>query len=177
MSMKNSNDTIGNLTRDLPACSAMPQLTAPPRAPVQMIQGSKLTLWLHYCSWLDNPNRPGPHFWGSLITSRLTTLGRTPVDEWSARRRDVYRTTYNTRQTSMPLGGFEPATSASERLQTHALVRARSPASATNTCGYLTRWLYWLRWVRQVMHAEFLWGNILKTNVQDPERVGWRGKY
>jgi hypothetical protein len=33
MSMKNSNDTIGNRTRDLPACSAMPQPTAPPRAP------------------------------------------------------------------------------------------------------------------------------------------------
>ena len=32
--MKNSNDTIGNRTRDLPACSAVPQPTAPPRAPV-----------------------------------------------------------------------------------------------------------------------------------------------
>ena len=31
--MKNSNDTIGNRTRDLRACSAVPQLTAPPRAP------------------------------------------------------------------------------------------------------------------------------------------------
>jgi hypothetical protein len=30
--MKNSNDTIGNRTRDLPAYSAVPQLTAPPRA-------------------------------------------------------------------------------------------------------------------------------------------------
>jgi hypothetical protein len=29
MSMKNSNDTIGNRTRDIPACSAVPQLTAP----------------------------------------------------------------------------------------------------------------------------------------------------
>jgi hypothetical protein len=28
MSMKNSNDTIGNRTRDLPACSAVPQPTA-----------------------------------------------------------------------------------------------------------------------------------------------------
>jgi hypothetical protein len=27
MSMKNSNDTIGNRTRDLPACSAVPQPT------------------------------------------------------------------------------------------------------------------------------------------------------
>jgi len=31
--MKNSNDTIGNRTRDLPACSAVPQPTAPPRVP------------------------------------------------------------------------------------------------------------------------------------------------
>jgi len=33
MSMKNSNDTIGNRTRDLPTCRAVPQPTAPPRAP------------------------------------------------------------------------------------------------------------------------------------------------
>jgi len=32
MSMKNSNDTIGNRTRDLPTCSAVPQTTALPRA-------------------------------------------------------------------------------------------------------------------------------------------------
>jgi len=31
--MKNSNDTIWNRTLDLPACSAVPQPTAPPRAP------------------------------------------------------------------------------------------------------------------------------------------------
>ena len=34
MSMKNSNDIIGNRTRDLPACSAVPQTTAPPRVPL-----------------------------------------------------------------------------------------------------------------------------------------------
>ena len=33
MSMKNSNDTIGNRTHDLLACSAEPQPTAPSRAP------------------------------------------------------------------------------------------------------------------------------------------------
>ena len=33
--MKNFNDTIGNRTRDLPACSAVPQPTAPPRALVR----------------------------------------------------------------------------------------------------------------------------------------------
>ena len=33
MSIKNSNDTIGNRTCDLPACSAVPQPTGPPRTP------------------------------------------------------------------------------------------------------------------------------------------------
>jgi len=32
--MKNSSDTIGNRTRDLPACSTVPQTTASPREPV-----------------------------------------------------------------------------------------------------------------------------------------------
>jgi len=33
MSMKNSNDAIGNRTHNLPTCSAVPQPTALPRAP------------------------------------------------------------------------------------------------------------------------------------------------
>ena len=33
LSLKHSNYTIGNRTRDLPACSAVRQPTAPPRAP------------------------------------------------------------------------------------------------------------------------------------------------
>jgi ribosomal protein L40E len=36
MSIKNSSDTIGNRTSDLPACSAGPQQTAPTRAPVSL---------------------------------------------------------------------------------------------------------------------------------------------
>ena len=59
-------------------------------------------------------------------TQRRTTVGRIPLDEWSARRRDLYLTTYNThkKQTSMPPVGFEPTTSAGERSQTYALDRA-----------------------------------------------------
>jgi len=54
------------------------------------------------------------------------TSGRTPLDEWSARRRDLYLTTHNThnRQTSMPPVGFKPTISAGERPQTYALDRA-----------------------------------------------------
>jgi len=32
-SMKNSNGNVGNGTRDLPACSTVPQTTAPPHIP------------------------------------------------------------------------------------------------------------------------------------------------
>jgi hypothetical protein len=63
-------------------------------------------------------------FRGFTITlCRDTTLGRIPLDEWSARRRDLYLTTHNThkRQTYMPPAGFEPAIPAGERPQTHAL--------------------------------------------------------
>ena len=35
--MKNSNYTIGNRTRDLLTCSAVPQPTAPPRSPIQVV--------------------------------------------------------------------------------------------------------------------------------------------
>ena len=37
ISKKNSSDTIGNRTRDIPACSAVPQPTAPPRTPLNLI--------------------------------------------------------------------------------------------------------------------------------------------
>ena len=54
-----------------------------------------------------------------------TKVGRTPLDEWSARRRDLYLTTHNThnRQTSMPPVGFEPTISAGKRPPAHALDR------------------------------------------------------
>jgi len=57
---------------------------------------------------------------------RHTTLGRSPLDEWSAWRRDFNLTRHNIQKihTSMPPAGFEPALPASERPQTHALVRA-----------------------------------------------------
>ena len=58
-------------------------------------------------------------------TQRRITVGRTPLDEWSARRRDLNLTIHNTpnRQTSMPPVGFEPTISAGERPQTYALDR------------------------------------------------------
>src|SRR5215475_11215038 len=50
-------------------------------------------------------------------TQRRSTVGRTPLDERSARRRDLCLTTHDThnRQISMPPMGFEPKISAGER--------------------------------------------------------------
>ena len=46
--------------------------------------------------------------------TRHATVGRTPLDEWSIRRRDLYLTTHN-RQTSFPPVGSEPTISAGEQ--------------------------------------------------------------
>ena len=62
---------------------------------------------------------------GFTITLRHTKFSATPLDERSARRRDLYLTTHNThkKQTSMSSEGFEPTVPASQRSQTHALDR------------------------------------------------------
>ena len=46
MSMNNSNDTIGNRTRDLPVCSAVPQPTAPPAA-CPLVEVVALLMYIH----------------------------------------------------------------------------------------------------------------------------------
>jgi hypothetical protein len=66
--------------------------------------------------------------------SRRATFGRIPLDEWSARRRDLYLTTHNThnRQTSMLLVGFEPTISAGEQPKTYVLDRAATGIGSTD---------------------------------------------
>jgi hypothetical protein len=56
-------------------------------------------------------------------TQRRATVGRTPLDELSARRRDLYLTIHNThnRQISMDQVGFEPTIAAGERPQESAM--------------------------------------------------------
>jgi hypothetical protein len=51
-------------------------------------------------------------------TQQRTTVGRTPLDERSARRKDLYLTTHDThnRQISMPQVGFEPKISTGVRI-------------------------------------------------------------
>jgi hypothetical protein len=54
-------------------------------------------------------------------TQRRTTVGRTPLDEWSAGRRDLYLTTRNTHLKHPPPARFEPGISAQERTQNYTL--------------------------------------------------------
>ena len=63
---------------------------------------------LHYFLWqCDQTRVMTSSFLRFLDHTRRTTVGRTPLDEWSARRRDLYPTTHIThnRQTSMPPPG------------------------------------------------------------------------
>jgi len=94
--------------------------------------------WLHgifFLLWRCDPTRVMASSFLRFLdhTQRRNTVGRTPLDEWSARRKDLYLTTHNThnRQTSMPWVGFEPTISAGERPQTYVLDRT---ATGTGDC-------------------------------------------
>jgi hypothetical protein len=75
---------------------------------------------------------------------RHTTIGRTPLDERPARRRDLHLTIHNThRQTFMPPAGLKPTIPGSDRPQTHALDRAATCIDWCSVCGpkMMCRWL------------------------------------
>jgi len=83
---------------------------------------------LFVCCWRHSPQWARTSSFTRFLdhTQRRTTVGRTPLDEWSARRIDLYLTTHNThnRQTAMPPVGFEPTISACERPKSYSLDRA-----------------------------------------------------
>ena len=86
--------------------------------------------WIFYGSTV--PSRPRPlHCWGFEVTLLNTTIGMTPLEEWSARSTDIYLTTLNThkRLTSMPRRDSKPQSQlANDR--THTRFRARPLGSA-----------------------------------------------
>jgi hypothetical protein len=68
--MKNSNDTIGNRTHDLPACSAVLQLTAPPRAPMTIIRFIDMFLILIYLLTAIGVTNGGSSMFRYILTVR-----------------------------------------------------------------------------------------------------------
>ena len=109
---------------------------------------SDTTAWnklQHSLTWTSKTsfkNLISSNFYGSIAQAGLGFLvvqasrshsdkhavGRTPLDKWSARLRDIKRylndnANIQKRKTSMPPAGFEPTIPAGERSQTHALDR------------------------------------------------------
>jgi hypothetical protein len=83
----------------------------------------------------------GPlHYPGLTISLRHTTFRRITLDEWSARRRDLYLTTQHSQQTSMTPAVFEPANPASKRAQTLTLDRAATGTGIVLT--YCIKYMY-----------------------------------
>ena len=101
------------------------------------LKSSTKSIFFFFLLWRCDPTRVMASSFLRFLdhTQRRTTLGRTPLDEWSARRRDLYLTTHTThnRQTSMPRVGFEPTISAGERQQTYDLDRAATGTGSTIT--------------------------------------------
>jgi hypothetical protein len=82
-------------------------------------------------------------------TRRRTTVSRTALDEWSARRRDLYLTTHNThnRQTSMP----------PDRIQTHGPSRRAAADPRLRPRGHRTAmFLVFLLLIPRFLVSSFL---------------------
>ena len=103
----------------------------------------------------EPPSRPWPpphsrgFLWFLDHTQRHTTVGRTPLDEWSARRRDLYLTTHNihNRQTSMPPGG----------IRTHDLSRRAAVDLRLRPRGHWDRRF----WYPEILYFRSICNNIL----------------
>ena len=106
-------------------------------------------------------------------TQRRTTVGRTPLDEWSVRRRDLYLTTHNTynRQTSMlPWNSNPQSQQASGRRPTPETARPMGP-----TLKIIYRYLnirFTFNYEKSTNSLYRNWINIMRTSVirEDKER-------
>ena len=83
---------------------------------------------LFFILWHSDPSPGHGRLLGgfSITLIENTTLGRTPLDEWSVQRRDLHLThtnTHNTHNRQSSLLGFRPTIPASYRPQTRALDR------------------------------------------------------
>jgi len=79
-----------------------------------------------FSPWRNCPRGQGqPHCSGVTITLRHTTLGRTPLDEWSARRRDLYLIIHNTQERNIYAPNRIRTRNPSKRAAVHPPLRPR----------------------------------------------------
>jgi len=82
--------------------------------------------------WSDSPAQAMASSFTRFLdhTQRRTTVGRTPLDEWSARRRDLYLTKYNIHNKQPRPPG---------RIRTHSLSRLAAAEVRLRPRGYWAR--------------------------------------
>jgi len=73
--MNNSNETIGNRPRDLPACSAVPPTTAPPRALILHECKFNCLSWQGFQSYALVAFIPRKYSWYSFLLESESTPG------------------------------------------------------------------------------------------------------
>jgi hypothetical protein len=78
MSMKNSNDTIENRTRDLPVCSTVSQPTAPPRAPRSQTKHLFMRGKIKCVRFTTSPSTAALSHWQPASTDKYGASCRTP---------------------------------------------------------------------------------------------------
>jgi len=76
MSIKSSNDTIRNRTRDLPTCNAVPRPTAPPRTPLSLLLWKVYKLILKEFVVDVNKNPTDATICRYLFTAKLSYMFR-----------------------------------------------------------------------------------------------------
>jgi len=83
-----------------------------------LLRTVSICLFLFVCYWRDSPQWARVSSFTRFLDhiQRRITVGMTPLDEWSARRRDLYLTTHNNHYTQTPMlpVRFEPTISAGE---------------------------------------------------------------
>jgi len=104
-------------------------------------------IYFFFFLWRCDPTRvmASSFLWFlARYTQWRTTVGRTPLDEWSARRRDLYLTTHNThnRQTSMPSGG----------IRIHDLSRRAAADLGLRPRGHRDRHKLWILFIN-ILHS------------------------
>jgi hypothetical protein len=87
--------------------------------------------------WRCGPTRAmvSSFLWFVYYTWWRTTVDRTPLEEWSARRKDLYLRSHKT-QTPMPPVRFETTISAGEWPQTYTLDRATTGTNHQPLSGW-----------------------------------------
>jgi hypothetical protein len=73
---------------------------------------------------------------------RRTTVGRTPLDEWSACRRDLYLTTHNTQQTNVHAPGRIRTHNLSRQAAAVCLLFITSGHSPSDLCAIFSQYSY-----------------------------------